>query len=214
MASIAAAARDPLTRLACFVMGTNDLAKETRARLVPGRAAMIPWLMQALAAARAEGLDILDGVYNGLDDADGFTAECEQGRDMGFDGKTLIHPKPARGGQPPLSRPIPTRVARARAIIAAFEQPENAAKGAITLDGRMVERLHAEMAKRTPPWHWRRRSRSGGETRKGGGPLGPAALRCSSRASPQKGALQAVRQVERFPRRIRRPRSAARPKWP
>jgi len=148
VASIAAAARDPLTRLACFVMGTNDLAKETRARLVPGRAAMIPWLMQALAAARAEGLDILDGVYNGLDDADGFTAECEQGRDMGFDGKTLIHPKQLEAANR-LFAPDPDEVARARAIIAAFEQPENAAKGAITLDGRMVERLHAEMAKRT-----------------------------------------------------------------
>src|SRR6056297_1027563 len=72
VADIAAAARDPLTRLECFVMGTNDLAKETRARLTPGRPAMIPWLMQALAAARAEGLDILDGVYNGLDDVEGF----------------------------------------------------------------------------------------------------------------------------------------------
>jgi len=104
--------------------------------------------MQALAAARAEGLDILDGVYNGLDDADGFTAECEQGRDMGFDGKTLIHPKQLEAANR-LFAPDPDEVARARAIIAAFEKPENAAKGAITLDGRMVERLHAEMAKRT-----------------------------------------------------------------
>ncbi|WP_349369469.1 CoA ester lyase [Salinarimonas sp.] len=148
VASIAAAARDPLTRLACFVMGTNDLAKETRARLTPGRPAMIPWLMQALAAARAEGLDILDGVYNGLDDAEGFEAECAQGRDMGFDGKTLIHPKQLETANR-LFAPDPEEVERARAIIAAFEKPENAAKGAISLDGRMVERLHAEMAKRT-----------------------------------------------------------------
>jgi citrate lyase subunit beta/citryl-CoA lyase len=148
VASIAAAARDPLTRLACFVMGTNDLAKETRARLTPGRPAMIPWLMQALAAARAEGLDILDGVYNGLDDAEGFEAECAQGRDLGFDGKTLIHPKQLETANR-IFAPDPGEVERARAIIAAFEAPENATKGAISLDGRMVERLHAEMAKRT-----------------------------------------------------------------
>lgn len=148
VASIAAAARDPLTRLACFVMGTNDLAKETRARLTPGRPAMIPWLMQALAAARAEGLDILDGVYNALDDAEGFAAECAQGRDLGFDGKTLIHPKQLEAANRVFA-PDPGEVERARAIIAAFEAPENATKGAISLDGRMVERLHAEMAKRT-----------------------------------------------------------------
>lgn len=148
VASIAAAARDPLTRLACFVMGTNDLAKETRARLTPGRPAMIPWLMQALAAARAEGLDILDGVYNALDDAEGFAAECAQGRDLGFDGKTLIHPKQLEAANRVFA-PDPGEVERARTIIAAFEAPENATKGAISLDGRMVERLHAEMAKRT-----------------------------------------------------------------
>ncbi|WP_372423946.1 HpcH/HpaI aldolase/citrate lyase family protein [Salinarimonas chemoclinalis] len=148
VAQIAAAARDPLNRLACFVMGTNDLAKDTRARLLPGRAAMLPWLMQALAAARAEGLDILDGVFNGLDDADGFEAECAQGRDMGFDGKTLIHPRQLEPANR-LFAPDADEVARARAIIAAFEAPENAGRGAIALDGRMVERLHAEMARRT-----------------------------------------------------------------
>ncbi|MGP9822435.1 HpcH/HpaI aldolase/citrate lyase family protein [Salinarimonas sp. NSM] len=148
VAQIAAAARDPLNRLACLVMGTNDLAKETRARLLPGRAAMLPWLMQALVAARAEGLDILDGVFNGLDDAEGLEAECVQGRDMGFDGKTLIHPRQLAPANR-LFAPDVEEVARARAIIAAFEEPENAGRGAIALDGRMVERLHAEMARRT-----------------------------------------------------------------
>ncbi len=146
--AIASAANDVDTRLSCFVMGTNDLAKDTRARLTSGRAAMLPWLMTALAAARAHGIDILDGVYNSLSDQEGFRAECEQGRDCGFDGKTLIHP-----GQIAAANEIfgPSRgeVESARAIVAAFERPENAGKGAISLDGRMVERLHAEMAKRT-----------------------------------------------------------------
>ena len=93
VAEIAAAALDSETRLAGFVMGTNDLAKDTRARIVPGRAPMLPWLMNCVAAARAYGLDILDGVYNDLGNAEGFAAECRQARDLGFDGKTLIHPR-------------------------------------------------------------------------------------------------------------------------
>lgn len=145
---IARAARDPETRLACLVMGTNDLAKDTRARLLSGRAAMLPWLMAALAAARAHGLDILDGVYNALSDAEGFRVECEQGRDCGFDGKTLIHPDQIADANA-IFAPSAEEVASARAIVAAFEQPENAGKGAISLNGRMVERLHAEMARRT-----------------------------------------------------------------
>ena len=145
---IARAARDPETRLACLVMGTNDLAKDTRARLLPGRAAMLPWLMTALAAARTHGLDILDGVYNALSDAEGFRIECEQGRDCGFDGKTLIHPDQIAAANA-IFAPSAEEVASARAIVAAFEQPENAGKGAISLNGRMVERLHAEMARRT-----------------------------------------------------------------
>ena len=145
--SIASAAHDVDTRLASFVMGTNDLAKDTRARLLPGRAAMLPWLMTALAAARAHGIDILDGVYNNLSDSDGFRAECEQGRDCGFDGKTLIHPDQIAAANEVFA-PTDDEVDNARAIVAAFEQPENAGKGAINLNGRMVERLHAEMAKR------------------------------------------------------------------
>ncbi len=144
---IARAARDPVTRLACLVMGTNDLAKETRARFVPGRAPMLPWLTSALLAARSHDIDIIDGVYNDLRNEDGFRAECEQGRDLGFDGKTLIHPGQVAAANAAFA-PDETELDRARAIIAAFAQPENAGKGAIQLDGRMIELLHAEMAKR------------------------------------------------------------------
>lgn len=145
---LAAAARDSETRLAGFVMGTNDLAKETRARLVPGRAPMLSWLSDCVLAAHAYGIDILDGVYNDIADPEGFTAECVQGRDLGFDGKTLIHPNQIAAANAAFA-PDAAEVERARAIIAAFDAPENAGKGAINLDGRMVERLHAEMARRT-----------------------------------------------------------------
>lgn len=144
---IARAAHEASTRLACFVLGTNDLAKETRARFVPGRAPMLPWLTTAILAARAHGLDVIDGVYNDLKDEAGFRAECEQGRDLGFDGKTLIHPGQVATANA-IFAPEEAELVRARAVIAAFEQPENADKGAIQLDGRMVERLHAEMARR------------------------------------------------------------------
>jgi citrate lyase subunit beta/citryl-CoA lyase len=146
--SIAASARLKTSRLSCFVMGTNDLAKETRARFVPGRWTMLPWLATALAAARAHGLDILDGVYNDLADPAGFRAECEQGRDLGLDGKTLIHPNQVEVANEVFA-PDTAEVEAARRIIAAFERPENAGRGVISLDGRMVERLHSEMAART-----------------------------------------------------------------
>jgi citrate lyase subunit beta/citryl-CoA lyase len=145
---IAAAALDSETRLAGFVMGTNDLAKDTRARLVPGRAPMLPWLMNCLAAARAYGLDILDGVYNDIGDAAGFAAECRQARDFGFDGKTLIHPRQIEPCNEAFS-PTTEEVDAARKIIAAFDLPENENKGVLQIEGRMVERLHAEMARRT-----------------------------------------------------------------
>jgi citrate lyase subunit beta/citryl-CoA lyase len=143
-----AAAAGSDTRLAGFVMGTNDLAKDTRARLVPGRAPMLPWLMNCVAAARAYGLDILDGVYNDLGNADGFAAECAQARDLGFDGKTLIHPQQIAPCNAAFS-PTAEEVAWARKIIATFDLPENASKGVISVDGRMVEILHADMARRT-----------------------------------------------------------------
>jgi len=145
---IAAAALDPAARLAAFVMGTNDLAKDTRARIVPGRAPMLPWLMTCVAAARAFGLDILDGVYNDLGNAEGFAAECRQAYDLGLDGKTLIHPQQIAPCNAAFS-PAPEEVEWARKIIAAFDLPENAEKGVIQIDGRMVERLHADMARRT-----------------------------------------------------------------
>ena len=145
---IAAVARDAGSRLAGFVMGTNDLAKDTRARLLPGRAPMLPWLMTCIAAARAYGIDIVDGVYNELGNAEGFAAECCQACDLGFDGKTLIHPQQIGPCNEAFS-PTADEVAWARKIIGAFELPENVSKGVIQVDGRMVERLHADMAQRT-----------------------------------------------------------------
>jgi citrate lyase subunit beta/citryl-CoA lyase len=146
--SIAAEARDSESRLAGFVMGTNDLAKDTRARLVPGRAPMLPWLTTCVAAARIYGIDILDGVYNDIGNAEGFVAECAQGVDLGFDGKTLIHPGQIEPCNKAFS-PSAEEVAWARKMIAAFDLPENKSKGVVSMDGRMVERLHADMARRT-----------------------------------------------------------------
>jgi citrate lyase subunit beta/citryl-CoA lyase len=145
---IAAAAEDVETRLTAFVMGTNDLAKDTRAKIMPGRAAMTPWLMTCIAAARAYGVDIIDGVYNDLGNAEGFARECAEARDMGFDGKTLIHPNQIGPCNDAFS-PGADEVAQAKKIIAAFDLPENAGRGVVALDGRMVERLHADMARRT-----------------------------------------------------------------
>jgi citrate lyase subunit beta / citryl-CoA lyase len=146
--AIAAAALDSETRLSGFVMGTNDLAKDTRARIVPGRAPMLPWLANSVAAARAYGIDILDGVYNDLGNAEGFAQECRQARELGFDGKTLIHPRQIETCNEAFS-PAPEEVEAARKIIAAFDRPENAGKGVIQIEGRMVERLHADMARHT-----------------------------------------------------------------
>ena len=146
--ALAAEAHDSETRLAAFVMGTNDIAKETRARIVPGRAPMLAWLMNCIAAAHIHGVDILDGVYNDLADADGFAAECAQARDMGFDGKTLIHPNQISSCNDAFS-PSADEVEQARAMIAVFDHPQNKDKGVVQIDGRMVERLHAEMARRT-----------------------------------------------------------------
>jgi len=146
--ALAHAAADSETRLDCFVLGTNDLAKETRARQVPGRAPMLAWLSSAVLAAHAAGIDVLDGVYNDLADAEGFVRECEQGRDFGFDGKTLIHPSQID----PCNRvfsPSADEIAQARAMIAEFEKPENKGRGVVQIGGRMVERMHAEMAQRT-----------------------------------------------------------------
>ncbi|WP_429814799.1 HpcH/HpaI aldolase/citrate lyase family protein [Ensifer sp. B1-9] len=132
-------------RLDCFVVGLNDLRKETGVPDRPGRPFLVPWLMQILLAARGGGLDVIDAVFNDFRDADGFDEECRQGRDMGYDGKMLIHPAqigPAneRFGVEQIA------VDEARAIIAAFAAPENTGKGVINLNGRMVERLHLDQA--------------------------------------------------------------------
>jgi citrate lyase subunit beta / citryl-CoA lyase len=146
--SIASVAADPSSRLAVLVMGLNDLAKETRAKLTPGRPTMTAWLASCVVAARAHGVDILDGVYNDIQDLDGFRLECLQGRDMGLDGKTLIHPSQVDICNDVFA-PTSAEVESAAAIIDAFALPENAGKGVIQLNGRMVELLHADMARRT-----------------------------------------------------------------
>jgi citrate lyase subunit beta/citryl-CoA lyase len=144
---IAACAPDPDNRLSCFVLGTNDLLKESRARPSSDRFAVVPWLAMTLVAARAYGLEVIDGVYNDFKDDSGFRAECEHGRTLGMDGKTLIHPSQVIPCNEVFS-PTEEEVSWAYKIIQAFEQPENARKGVITVEGKMVERLHLEMAKR------------------------------------------------------------------
>ncbi len=143
---IAATSSD--TPLVCMVMGTNDLARETGASLAEERFAFLPWLATCVAAARAHGLAIVDGVYNDFRNEEGFRAECRQGRLMGFDGKTLIHPAQIETANA-IFAPKEEEVAWAEEIVKAFSQPENAGRGAIALNGRMVERLHLEIAERT-----------------------------------------------------------------
>jgi citrate lyase subunit beta / citryl-CoA lyase len=145
---LAAASKDPRTQLAGFVFGPNDIARETRIRIKPGRAAMIPMITHCILATRAHGLEILDGPYGDIGNVDGFAEECAEGRDLGFDGKTLIHPSHIDACNA-IFTPPEAEVTEARKTIPAFEKPENASRGAIQLDGRMVERLHAEMARRT-----------------------------------------------------------------
>ena len=145
---IAASCTQPGARLDCFVLGTNDLVKETRADLSVDRRPALYWLSAAVAAARAYGLDVLDGVYNDFRDANGFYRECRDGRALGFDGKTLIHPDQVVDANRVFA-PTEADLAFARQIIAAFERPENKGKGVITMEGRMVELLHAKMAQRT-----------------------------------------------------------------
>jgi citrate lyase subunit beta / citryl-CoA lyase len=135
-------------RLSVLVMGTNDLAKELNAEHVPGRQPLLTGLGLALLAARATGKVILDGVYNDIKNPEGFEAECLQGRQMGFDGKTLIHPSQVE----PCNRvfaPTDDEVDKARRIIAAFEEAEAGGRGVVTVDGRMVENLHVDQARRT-----------------------------------------------------------------
>ncbi len=135
------------TRLAAFVMGTNDLLKDLGAQTTALRLPLLTGLSLSLLAGRAYGLAVIDGVYNGIRDMDGFIQSCRQGLEFGFDGKTLIHPSQVE----PCNRiftPERDAVAWARTIIAEFEKPENADKGVVQVEGRMVERLHAEQARR------------------------------------------------------------------
>lgn len=145
---LAAQARDPAMRLAGFVFGPNDIARETRIRMVPGRATMLSIITHCVLAAHAHGLEMLDGPYGDIGNMDGLKQECAQSLDLGFDGKTLIHPSHLPICNAAFTPPA-DEVANARKIVAAFDLPENASRGAIQLDGRMVERLHAEIARRT-----------------------------------------------------------------
>ena len=135
-------------RLAVLVMGTNDLAKELRASHVPGRQPLLTGLGLALLAARATGKVILDGVYNDITNAEGFLAECRQGKEMGFDGKTLIHPSQLEPCNEVFA-PSATEIEAAREIIAAFEAAEAEGRGVVTVNGRMIENLHVDQARRT-----------------------------------------------------------------
>ncbi len=134
-------------RVSVLVMGTNDLARELRAALVPGRHPLLPHLAVALAAARESGKVILDGVYNDVKDLEGFRTECLQGMEMGFDGKTLIHP-----GQVDVTNevwaPSADEVDHARRVIEAFEEGLREGRGVVTVDGRMIENLHVVNARR------------------------------------------------------------------
>jgi citrate lyase subunit beta / citryl-CoA lyase len=143
--AIAAAKGEGAERLAGLVVGTNDLAKEMRINVTPTRMALLTALSMSAMAARAHDLVAIDGVFGGINDAAGFEAEAVQGKALGFDGKSLIHPSQIA----PANRifaPSEAELAEARAIIAAFEAPENRGKGVLTVNGRMAERLHYEIA--------------------------------------------------------------------
>jgi citrate lyase subunit beta/citryl-CoA lyase len=131
-----------------LVMGTNDLAKEIGAPLVPGRSNLTGYLATAVLAAREAGKSILDGVYNDVRDDAGFAAECRQGVEMGFDGKTLIHPSQVDPANAAWS-PTDDEIEFSRRVIAAFEEAQAEGRGVITVDGRMIEHLHVANARRT-----------------------------------------------------------------
>lgn len=141
------AGRTGFPRLDCLVVGTNDLAKETGVSTDDGRAWMRPWLMHVVLVARRHGITALDGVWNEFSDSAGFEAEVHQGRKMGFDGKTLIHPNQVDAANRAFAA-TKEAIADARRIVDAFAQPEHAGAGVINLQGRMLERLHLHQAER------------------------------------------------------------------
>ncbi|CUS57229.1 MULTISPECIES: CoA ester lyase [unclassified Hyphomonas] len=136
------------TRMTTFVMGTNDLAKEYRARMTPDRLAFQTALGMSMAAARAYNIVAIDGVYNDIKNEQGLIDECEQGRDLGFDGKTLIHPSQLDTANRVFA-PSPHDVEHAQAVIEAFADPQNAGKGVLKVNGKMTELLHLDEARRT-----------------------------------------------------------------
>lgn len=144
-AAIAEAGRTVGSRLDCFVVGLNDLRKETGVLPQPGRTYLVPWLMQMILAVRAYGLDAIDSVYNDFRNDSEFEAECAQGRAMGFDGKMLIHPAQIDAANRHFG-PGADALAEAQAIIAAFADPDAADRNVVNLGGRMVERLHLVQA--------------------------------------------------------------------
>ncbi|CAN1567442.1 CitE Citrate lyase beta subunit [Rhabdaerophilaceae bacterium] len=147
-AAIAALAAQEGARLEAFVVGTNDLAKELHLRATPTRLALLHALSTTVLAARAYGLQVFDGVYGDIHTPSGFESEAMQGKGLGFDGKTLIHPSQIDGANRIFS-PSPSEVAEACAIVEAFEAPANAGRAVLVVDGRMVERLHYDIALRT-----------------------------------------------------------------
>ncbi|MCK9876837.1 CoA ester lyase [Frankia sp. Ag45/Mut15] len=134
-------------RLAVLIMGTNDLAKELRVEHVPGRAPLLTGLGLSLLAARAAGKVIIDGVYNNVKDAEGFAAECQQGRELGFDGKTLIHPGQVEPCNTAFS-PTEAQLTESAEIVKAWAEAEAEGRGVVTVNGRMIENLHVDNARR------------------------------------------------------------------
>jgi citrate lyase subunit beta/citryl-CoA lyase len=139
-------------RLTVLVMGTNDLAKELQAEHVPGRQPLLTGLGLCLLAARATGKIILDGVYNDIQNEEGFAAECAQGRQMGFDGKTLIHPSQLEPCNAAFA-PTDAEIEHSQKVITAFEEAEREGRGVVTVDGRMVENMHVDNARRILALH-------------------------------------------------------------
>ena len=146
--AMGAIAAMPAPAITCYVVGTNDLAADLHATIRRGRAALLPHLAQVVVAARAHGLGVLDGTFNELGDQEALAEECLQGRDLGMDGKTVIHPSQVTVANAVFG-PSRQDVAWSRKVIEAFAAAENAGKGVIRMEGRMVERLHERTARQT-----------------------------------------------------------------